>query len=142
MMIIMKYVNYSPSLSGNPAVTKVTNAASPRSLALANASSIRPLWPRCMDSTALMFLLILFLVCCNLVAFVIARELFITVVEFEVEQLADVANVDVAVVKRDGRKAVVLVISGEPLRFSSECVKRAITFVLVLNGDAFINCVK
>jgi hypothetical protein len=77
---------------------------------------------------------------CNLVAFVIARELLITAVEFDVEQLADVANVDVAVVKRDGQKAVVLVISGELLRlFSSECVKRAITFVVVLNGDAFIN---
>ncbi len=54
-----------------------------------------------------------------------------------------VANdVDVAVVKRDGRKAVdVLVISGE-LRFKRECVKRANTFVVVvLRGDAFINSI-
>ena len=53
--------------------------------------------------------------------------------------MAGVANVDVSVVKRDGRNAVaVLVISGE-LRFKRECVKRAITFVVVLKGNAFIN---
>lgn len=39
----------SPSLVGNPAVTKVTNAASSRSFAAAKASSIRPLWPLVMD---------------------------------------------------------------------------------------------
>jgi hypothetical protein len=34
---------------GNPAVTNVTNAASPRSFAAANASSIRPLCPLAID---------------------------------------------------------------------------------------------
>ena len=38
-----------PSFVGKPAVTKVTNAASPRSFAAAKAASIRPLCPLAID---------------------------------------------------------------------------------------------
>ena len=66
------HVMNSPSLSGNPAVTKVTNAASPRSLHLANASSIRPLWPRCIDSTELILRFVV-LLCFRIILFLLLR---------------------------------------------------------------------